>query len=211
MARITGISASGRNPERRVVKVDGQTVVTLPVKVVSELGLRVDDVWDDALAQRVERARMNDCVRRDALRRLERRAMSRRRLADKLRQKGYADDTIAAVLDRLEQVGLLNDLDFGRALIREITRVKPAGPRLLRDRLFKAGLAESTIAQLLAEVEPSNEAGTIEQAVTLARRRLATMSGLDAPTRRRRLWGVLARRGFDPDTIEQVMRQIDPA
>ena len=45
-------------------------------------------------------------------------------------------------------------------------------------------------------------------AVELARKKLRGMQRLDLDTRKRRLYGLLARRGFNPDTISSVMAEL---
>lgn len=210
MSSITAITPLKKDPDCWAVKVDGKTAAIVTSGDRIELGLKVGDAWDEELAERAGRAQAIQSARQDALKRLGRRAFSRRQLTDKLRAKDHGDDAIEAALDRLEKVGLIDDPAFGRALIREASRAKPAGARLLRAKLFKAGLGESLIGELLAEQreDPAAVETARAKAIEMARKRYSSMGRYDAPTRKRRLYGMLARRGFDNDVIQDILRQV---
>jgi regulatory protein len=225
MPRITAITTSRKDPQRASIKVDGKAVATLSFTWLDDLGIAVDQAWDEALAQRVAAAAMYDKALRAALRRIDRRAMSTRQLADKLRSLGFEQAIIESVTAQLTQRGLLDDKAFGEALIREVHRGKPAGPRLLRAKLRQKGLESQLIDQLLeadaaadlvdidvdalAGENPSAVSTTTARAIKLVRQKLPSLMRFDAITRKRRLWGLLARRGFDGETIEHALKMMN--
>src|SRR5690625_7486489 len=90
-------------------------------------------------------------AREDALNRLDRRMHSRAGLLNKLKQRGHEKEICENVLDRLEELGLIDDRVFGRALIRQQTLRKPAGERLLSSKLWEKGLKQNLIDELLSE------------------------------------------------------------
>jgi regulatory protein len=65
-------------------------------------------------------------------------------------------------------------------------------------------VSTEAIAQVF-EDESVDEEKLIERA---AAKKLRTLSRLDEPTRRRRLYAFLARRGFDGDDIQRVLRVV---
>lgn len=204
--RITAIVPTARNPQRASVRVGRKVVATLAMQRIDALGLTVGQAWDEALAAKVAAAAEEDKAMRKALNRLNRRAMSRRDLDRKLRELEFAEATREQVLDRLTELGYLDDEAFGRALIRETQRGKAAGPRLLQQKLFQKGLDRALIDRLITETRGEHDEA--EQAVALARQRLRQMRRLDAATRRRRLYGLLARRGFEGETIDAAMEAV---
>ena len=208
MQRITAIVSAKRKPGRYVVKVDGRAVATLRERSVADLGLAVDQLWDERLATDVARAAAFDKAYGDAATRLNRRAMSRRQLHDKLRQLGHDRETVDQVMDKLESLRLVDDEALGRELIRQIADARPAGAPLLRSKLMQRGLDHELIDRLLDELAPTSEQAA-EGAAELARKKLRTMTRLDPNTRKRRLWSMLARRGFDSDTIQAAMADLD--
>ena len=208
MQRITAITPAKRKAGRFVVKVDGRAVATLRERSVADLSLAVGQLWDERLAADVARAVAFDKAYDAAATRLNRRAMSRRQLHDKLRQLGHEQETVDQVLDRLESLRLVDDEALGRELIRQIAESKPAGAPLLRSKLMQRGLDRQLIDRLLDELAPTPEQAT-EGAAELARKKWRTMANLDPRTRKRRLWSMLARRGFDSDTIQAAMADLD--
>ncbi len=223
-AVILAIKPTQRDPNRATVRVGsptpthagkprkGRVVVTLYRSAIESLGLRVGDPWDQAIAERIAAAGDQDKAFRAASSRLARRAMSAGMIDQKLRELGYATDVREQVLARLDKLGLLDDAAYGRALIRETTRSKPAGPRLLRQKLMAKRLDGSLIDALLAEHVAQREADAHDTgddpdagAIAFARKRAASLARYEPEVRRRRLYGQLARRGFDLDTVRRAM------
>ena len=78
----------------------------------------------------------------------------------------------------------------------------------MHQELFKRGVAREIAdeaVQQVVEDEGLNDADSIER---VARKKWGTLNGLDEPTRRRRLYGFLARRGFDSDDVSRVVRHL---
>lgn len=207
MRRITAISPTKRRGGGFVVQVDDRTVATLSERSVAELRLVVDRAWDAELAEQVARAQKFDRAYEAALSRLNRRALSRRQLGDRLRQLGHDQAVVAQVLDRLEALHLLDDEVLGRELIRQTLAGDPAGPPLLRSKLMQRGLKGPLIDRLLSEAAPA-PGGLVRGASALAQKKLPTLARLGPVARKRRLWALLARRGFDHDTIEAALQDL---
>jgi regulatory protein len=206
MDQITAIKPTQRDPKRVTVRVGRKVMGTLPISKVHELGLEVGQVWDDALAERVAQAGAFDKALRQAMNRLNRRALSRRDLGQKLHGLGYDEPVREAVLDRLTELKFIDDEVYGRALIDATMRRKPAGPQLLRQKLYQKGIDRSLIERLVSEATDAQDLAP--GAVELARKKLRTLQRVDPETRKRRLYGLLARRGFNPDTISSVMAEL---
>ena len=157
-------------------------------------------------AERVHAAAAFDQAMMHAMNGLSRRAMSELEVKQKLKQKDHTEAVIAQVVSRLHELALLDDEAFGRALIRDLKNRQPAGPRLMKQKLAQKGLDSVLIDQLVDEALQASD--PVEDALALAHKRLPRLQGLDAATRKRRLYGQLARRGFTPETLDQVMNQL---
>jgi len=209
-AAIVAIVPTQRDSQRATVRVGragakkGTVVAALSLKHIDELGLKVGMPWDDALAERVANVEKYDKALRQALDRLSRRPYSRRELDTKLRGLEHPPDVRERVLDRLTELGMLDDAAYGRAVIRDTVARKPAGPALLKHKLFQKGIDRSLIDQLAHEATADDDQ-QLAAATELAERRLRSMARLEPPVRKRRLYGLLARRGFTPDTIHAAL------
>ena len=130
----------------------------------------------------------------------------RRQITDKLRQAGFGNEPCQGVIDHLVARNLIDDEAYGRALLREILRGKPAGPRFLRMKLQQKGLERHLIDQLVDEAcDGMDSVGAAKQLVDA---RLRSTARLDPIKRKRRLWGMLARRGFDSETITEALQDL---
>lgn len=213
MAEITAIKSTAKDPTRTSIKVDGKFVGALPHARVAEMGLYVGQAWHAADQQRFADAIAYDKAWRDATRRLNRRALSCKQLRDKLAEKGHNSKPIDDVIARLEELGVLDDLSFGRSLVRQTMSRKPAGPHLLRQKMMQKGLDRSIISKIVAETCSDQPDSQVEAAASLVEKKLRTVSmqKLEPVDRKRKLWGMLARRGFEVDTIRKALECIQTA
>ena len=207
MRTITGITEHPRKPGRYVVQVDGNEFATVGAELLAETKMRIGVVVDDALAARLQDASEDTAMYDRALNLLSFRARSSRELQRRLTEKGGSRERADRVIERLRLAGLVNDADFAR----QLTRSKLAGGasrRRVHQELFKRGVAREVADEAVAEVaedEGVTDADSIEQ---VARKKWRTLRDVDDETRRRRLYGFLARRGFNSDDVSRVVRQL---
>lgn len=204
--QITAIVPVGREHANVSIRVGRRTVAVIPAIELHELELAVGtELTLEQLDCLDELARVVK-ARAHALRLLNARPYSTRNLSRKLLLKGYSKEVIAQVVERLTRVGLLNDEQFGRELIRQLRAGKPAGDRLLASKLAQHGIdtriAQRLISESAGEQVPAHEDPAIEKLVV---RKLASMSHLAPEVRARRIFGLLARRGFDYEQVRQIV------
>jgi regulatory protein len=149
--------------------------------------------------------------REAALKLLERARRTRADLARRLKEKGFAAGVIAAVLDRLTEVGLVDDAEYARAWLAGRWGRRPSGWRRLQQELRGKGIAEADIllarGQLSEHGAAPDEVASAAKLVEQARRRYAR---LDARAQRQRLYALLARHGYDSDTIRRALELREP-
>jgi regulatory protein len=131
-------------------------------------------------------------------------ARSRSELSTRLARKGVPDTLAERLLDRFEEVGLVDDPAFARAWVQSRQRGKGLARRALAHELRRKGVDEEVARSALDEVGPDDE---VRAARTLVRRRLARLGGLDRDTAVRRLTGMLARKGYPASVCFRVVRE----
>ncbi|OYV72055.1 MAG: hypothetical protein B7Z72_05620 [Gemmatimonadetes bacterium 21-71-4] len=136
------------------------------------------------------------------------RARSRAELRRQLLLKGEAAGSVDAALDLLERAGYLDDADYARQFARSKALGRGMSRRRVQQELAKRGIARELADAALADVFADEGVGEGEAVARLARRKLRSLVRLDAPTRRRRLYAFLARRGFEHDDISRVLRDL---
>lgn len=139
------------------------------------------------------------------LRLLTVRARTRAELAGQLAKRGYPDDVSDKVLDRLEQVGLVDDADFAEQWVRSRRTNAGKGRRALIAELRTKGVDSEVIEAALADDEPGAERARAERLVADRLRREKLIDGEDAKLARR-LVGMLARRGYSQTMAFDVVK-----
>jgi regulatory protein len=129
------------------------------------------------------------------LRLLTARARTRAELSGQLAKRGYPDDVSDRVLDRLAQVGLVDDIDFAQQWVQSRRVNAGKGKRALAAELRTKGVDNDVITAALADIDAGAERERAEQLVRDKLRREKLGDG-DDPKVMRRLVGMLARRGY---------------
>ncbi|UFT00365.1 recombination regulator RecX [Nocardia huaxiensis] len=138
------------------------------------------------------------------LRLLTDRARSRAELADKLAAKGYSPEIANRALDRLTEVGLIDDAAFAEQWVHSRHTFSGKGKKALAQELRRKGVAQEDAENALSAITADDE---YERATELVRRKLRTVPrDLDREKTIRRLVGMLARRGYNPSTAYTVVK-----
>lgn len=122
-----------------------------------------------------------------------------------MHKKNVPDEVAAKVLDRLEDVGLVDDETFAQDWVASRQQRRHLSRSALRRELRTKGVDREHVDAALATVDLDDE---LAAARALAGRKASSMAGLDPLVRRRRLSGVLARRGFGPGVITTVLGEL---
>jgi regulatory protein len=128
---------------------------------------------------------------------------SRKELSERLAAKLVPVEIATRLLDRFEEVGLVDDKAFARAWISSRQPGKGLARRALGQELRRKGIDDEIARRALAEIDPDDEEAA---ARTLVRKKLRSMRALDDVTRTRRLVGMLARKGYPPGVAFAVVR-----
>lgn len=132
------------------------------------------------------------------------RARSRADLETKLASKGVPAEIAARLLDRFEEVGLVDDAAFAREWVAQRQESRGLARRALAQELRRKGIDDELARAALAEVETDDE---VETARLLVQRKLRSMRGLEEQVAIRRLVGMLARKGYDSSIAFRVVRE----
>jgi regulatory protein len=139
---------------------------------------------------------------------LETRARSVVELRRALIKKGEPAADVDAAIERLRGAGLLDDASYARQLARSKAMGPGQSRRCIAQELARRGVARDLGDKAIAEVfedEGVDESANIDR---VARKKMKTLAKLDALTQRRRLYAFLARRGYDVDSIGEVVGRL---
>jgi len=139
-----------------------------------------------------------------ALQLLKIRLQSAGELKEKLARKGYSPTEIKQALQKLEKLGLVDDLRYAKAFILARDRFRPRARKVLELELRKQGIDKETITRAFKSLENQRD----EEAILkeLIRRQEGKYRGLPKEVARRRLLSFLARRGFRWSQIKKWLK-----
>jgi regulatory protein len=143
-------------------------------------------------------------ARRILLDQLTGRARSRKELSDKLASRNVPGDIATALLDRFEEVGLVDDGAFARTWVSQRQQGKGLSRRVLAQELRRKGVDDEVAKEALEEIDPADE---LAAARDLVRKKMRSMQRLDDQVATRRLVGMLARKGYPPGLAFSVVRE----
>lgn len=192
MSRITGLEPDPRRPGSVRVMVDGALLCTVARDAAA--GLAVGAAVDEALAERLARAADVEAALRTIMRSLELRSYARADLGRRLVRKGHPREAVAAALDHVAALGLLDDAAYARNYA-ETRAARGRGPARLVADLLRMGVARDAIDAAVAAAFPEDGDRTA-MPLELAKKRARQLGALPRPDKRRRLLAYLARRGF---------------
>ncbi len=138
------------------------------------------------------------------LNQLSTRARSRAELRTKLASRNVPDEVADVVLDRMEQVNLVNDGAFAQEWVRSRHRSRGLAGRALTAELRRKGVDDEVTRTALEELDPDTEMASARQLVL---RRMRATRGLDREVRIRRMAGMLARKGYPGGMAMTVVRE----
>lgn len=116
-------------------------------------------------------------------------------------------EDITKIIQKLTELGYLNDEDFARIYIGSSLRRKPQGLRMLQMNLRQKGIDESTFATALKLASVENQFDESDLAQDAADKKLKTLSKLPPNKQKEKLYRFLASRGFSMDSIMKVLNR----
>lgn len=197
MATVTGfVERRGRAK----VFIDGEFWAELDAAVAFERGLAEGTELSDVELLEVRIAGERPLAMTRALNVLGYRARSEGEVREKLVRAGYAAGTVEVVIERLRELGYLDDEEFARNAAHE--KARKYGPRRILTDLRRSGVDdEVALGAVEEEFSGDDEA---EAASRAAQRRYNTEEGSDALARR--VYGFLARRGYSAGVCAEIAK-----
>jgi regulatory protein len=150
-------------------------------------------------------ANAESIARAIALRKLTARACTRHELDQALKAKNVPSSVKDAVLDRMQEAGLVDDASFAVDWVASRRRRRHLSRRAIARELEAKGVARDDIEKALDEVDFHSELATARD---LAQRKQTAMTGLRPDVQYRRLAGILGRRGFDTAVTVEVLHEL---
>ncbi len=199
--QITAIRPQKRNPERLNIELDGEFAFGLSRIVAA--WLKVGDLLSESKISELIRADTSEVAYQKALHLLDYRPRTGREIHIKLAEKGFDEEEINRVVQRLKNANLVQDQQYARMWVENRNEFHPRSQRLIRYELRNKGIDEQLIDTALAESETDAELAS-RAAIRYARK----LNPSDRLNFKKRLSAYLGRRGFSYGTISPVVQSL---
>lgn len=203
--RITALKPQTNNQDRINLFVDDQFLLGVSALIVLQMGLRIgQELSPDQLEQLRQEEALQQATNR-VLNYLSFRPRSREEVRRYLRKKETPPELIDTVIQRLDDLNLINDQAFTEFWVESRERSNPKGAQALKNELRMKGVNRELVDELVSggkDEERALRAGRKKAAL------LARQSEMDFKTFRARLGPFLQRRGFSYEISIHVIRAL---
>lgn len=202
MKKITAINV-GRGRKKRVnISLDGKFAFSLEAEVAVKEGLEVGQELNTSQIEAMAKSdHFHRCLNA-AARYLSYRPRSESELRGRLHRRGFDSNSIKAVITKLKEQGLVDDIVFAQFWKDNRQSFSPRSQRLTKLELRQRGVASDIIDQVV------NVADDDDSAYRAAQGKARGLSLSDYRNFRNRLGEYLKRRGFDYGVINRTVERL---
>lgn len=192
---IVSIKAKGN---RYLIQLDNGKQLKYHKEVVIGSEIKKGTFLTDSLLKKITAKEQEIEAHESAIRLLSFRARSVKELTERLQKKGLSIGIIDKEIDRLHDVGLLNDLEFAKLWVADRGNGRaPRSRQLLKLELRQHGIKDSILEEILDEIDDN------ENALQLARKKARSLTKLEKNVFQKKIYTSLKRKGFDYETIRR--------
>ena len=197
---ITGLSVQKRNPQRVNIYLDGDFAFGLSRILAAWLSVG-QSLTDERISELQAEDQYESAYQR-SLHFLNYRPRTQAEIRRKLSEHEIPGDVIERILQRLMELNLLDDERFAKSWIENRNEFRPRSRRALAIELKQHGIAAETIEQSLEAVDEEN------LAYQAALKQAHKYQGLDWLRFRQKMYGFLARRGFNYEVSAPITARV---
>jgi len=195
---IQELKPSKRVEGRWLAVLEDGSILRLGEGEVIDFGLYAGRELSEEEAVRLQDAARRSGLKTKAIELLMRKPQSRKELGRKLLEWEASQEEAAAICDRMEELGYLDEREYAGRVVRHYA-AKGFGERKLRDELYRRGIPRELWEEALAQI------GDNSQAIDdfLAKK----LRGGHDPKAIKKASDALARRGYSWPEINDALRR----
>jgi regulatory protein len=198
--RITALTLQKRNRQRVNVYLDGEFAFGLAGILAA--WMQVGQTLSDEKIAQLKAEDEREVAYQRAIKFMNYRPRTESEIRQNLRKHAVSENVLNDVIQRLHRAGLLDDQLFADAWVENRIDLQPRSRRALAFELKQHGVAQQVIEQSLEQVDDD------QIAYRAAVRQSHKFKELDWQNFRQKMYGFLARRGFDYETSAPIVKRI---
>lgn len=139
------------------------------------------------------------------LRKLNAAPRSRHELDKALEDKNFSEQVRDSALDRVSDMGYIDDQEFARSWVLSRTRSRGLAPAVLRRELSAKGVDGDYIDAALAHIDADTSRA---RAVELARKKMKSLTSVSPELATQRIYSLLMRKGYRASEALEIAREV---
>lgn len=204
--KITRIEPQKKKKNRFSLYSGQNFIIGVADQILLDLNLQTGLELTDEVLEKIKKKEYTYSLREQAFRFLARRPHSSGELKTKLIKKGFKRESISGLIAQLKEKNYLNDNDFTRLYIQDELRLKKSGPLVIKHKLLRKGIDQTSIEDFIAELYP--EELQLKNCTLLAQKKLNSMHVLSHDIKKNRLATFLKQKGYTWETVKSVIIQV---
>ncbi len=118
------------------------------------------------------------------------------------------NDTVERVIEALKEKKFLNDKEFARMWVESRMRSKPRALHVIKSELKQKGISQD-IVEMVLNNENTKTMSEKDMALQIIEKKLRLLKNVPEEEIRNKLGQLLARKGFNWDTIKEVLSHLE--
>lgn len=186
------------------IHIDGEYLLTVDEDFWFSSGYISGDEIDDGDLAAFKEAAGSRLAFNSAMFSLDLRDHSERELRNKLSRK-YDENSVNTAMEKLLDLGLVNDRRYAELLVRELYERKKYGRNRVKNELYRRGIDSEIINEVIEEYENESEQDNIQTIVDIIRKKY--YNKLIDEKSRQKVVAALVRLGYSFSDIRQAMSE----
>ncbi len=205
MSKITKIEIQKRNKERVNLFLDGEYAFSISAELVYKEGLKVNSEVNEEKIKSIAESENYIKCKESALRMIERNFKTEKEVKDKLKLKGYDDDSIENSVRFLKEYNFVNDRAYTKAFIND--KLKTMGSQKIKYSLIQKGIAKEVIEEELSDLNKENEKSV---ALNIAKKKLSAIKNKENDKYKisGKLYRFLISKGYESNIINDIVKEV---
>lgn len=205
MSKITKIEIQKRNKERVNLFLDGEYAFSISAELVYKEGLKVNSEINEEKIKSIAESENYIKCKESALRMIERNFKTEKEVKDKLKLKGYDDDSIENSVRFLKEYNFVNDRAYTKAFIND--KLKTMGSQKIKYSLIQKGIAKEVIEEELSDLNKENEKSV---ALNIAKKKLSAIKNKENDKYKisGKLYRFLISKGYESNIINDIVKEV---
>lgn len=206
MPKITSIEKQKKNENRFSIFLDGKFAfgldASLRYKHKLEENMDIDEKFIQTILKTAEKVKATNY----AMYLLSKKDRTKKEMIDKLKDKGFDEDIILYVLDKLSENNWINDETYCEKYINDKTKFLKYGVNKIKAKLYSKGVDKEIISKEIIKIDNNLE---FENALTLAQKKLCSIKEKDKYKIKAKISNHLITKGYSYDTIKKVFSKLE--